>query len=63
MPTVLASLRIIPYAHHLEPGVYSLHYLVRSKQKIAQTNPSDGTFPAYIIIIEFSRPLSFLVEK
>ncbi|MEH2301545.1 MAG: hypothetical protein V7K88_21785 [Nostoc sp.] len=23
-------LRIIPYAHHLKPGVYSLHYLVRS---------------------------------
>ena len=30
MPTVLASLRIIAYADHLEPGVYSLYYLVRS---------------------------------
>ncbi|MEH2318575.1 hypothetical protein [Nostoc sp.] len=35
----------------------------RVKQKIEQTNPSDGTFPAYIIIVEFSRPLSFIVEK
>jgi hypothetical protein len=35
----------------------------RIKQKIEQTNPSDGTFPAYIIIVEFSRPLSFIVEK
>ncbi|MEH2418761.1 hypothetical protein [Nostoc sp.] len=35
----------------------------RIKQKIEQTNPSDGEFPAYIIIVEFSRPLSFIVEK
>lgn len=35
----------------------------RVKQKIDQTNPSDGTFPAYIIVVEFSKPLSFIVEK
>ncbi|MDZ8138567.1 MAG: hypothetical protein RM049_25205 [Nostoc sp. DedQUE04] len=35
----------------------------RVKQKIEQTNPSDGEFPAYVIIVEFSRPLSFIVEK
>ncbi|MDZ8054165.1 MAG: hypothetical protein RMX68_017240 [Aulosira sp. ZfuVER01] len=35
----------------------------RIKQKIEQTNPSDGKFPAYIIVVEFSRPQSFIVEK
>lgn len=35
----------------------------RVKQKIEQTNPSNGKFPAYIIVVEFSRPLSFIVEK
>jgi hypothetical protein len=35
----------------------------RVKQKIEQTNPSDGKFLAYIIIVEFSKPLSFIVEK
>ncbi len=35
----------------------------RVKQKIEQTNPSDGVLPAYIIVIEFSRPLSFITEK
>lgn len=35
----------------------------RIKQKIEQTNPSDGKFPAYIIVVEFSRPQSFILEK
>ncbi|MGF2035309.1 MAG: hypothetical protein RMZ43_008345 [Nostoc sp. CmiVER01] len=35
----------------------------RIKQKIEQTNRNDSKFPAYIIIVEFSRSLSFIVEK
>ncbi|WP_026735294.1 hypothetical protein [Fischerella sp. PCC 9605] len=35
----------------------------RVKQKIEQTNPSDGKFPAYIIVVEFSKPLSMIVKK
>ncbi|MBD0345546.1 MAG: hypothetical protein ICV63_12140 [Coleofasciculus sp. Co-bin14] len=35
----------------------------RVKQKIDQTNPSDGALPAYILVVEFSRPLSWIVYK
>ncbi len=35
----------------------------RVKQKKDQTQPSDGEFPAYIIVVEFSTPLSFLPEN
>ncbi len=35
----------------------------RIKQKMEQTSPSDGAFPACIIVVEFSRPLSFMVRK
>jgi hypothetical protein len=35
----------------------------RVKQKKEQTNPSDGQFPAYIIVVEFSTPLSFVAIK
>jgi hypothetical protein len=35
----------------------------RVKQKKEQTNPSDGQFPAYIIVVECSTPLSFVAIK
>ena len=35
----------------------------RVKQKIEQTNLSDGVLPAYIVVVEFSRPLSWIVQK
>lgn len=35
----------------------------RVKQKKEQTIPSDGKYPAYIIIVEFSTPLSFIAKK
>ncbi len=35
----------------------------RVKQKKKQTKPSDGKYPAYIVVIEFSTPLSFVVKK
>ena len=35
----------------------------RVKQKKEQTEVSDGQFPAYIIIVEFSTPLSYVEIK
>ena len=35
----------------------------RVKQKLEQTNPSDGDLPAYIVVVEFSKPLSVMVQK
>lgn len=35
----------------------------RVKQKKEQTKLTDGTFPAYIIVVEFSIPLSFVAIK
>jgi hypothetical protein len=35
----------------------------RVKEKLAQTKPSDGTLPAYVIVVEFSSPKSQLVKK
>jgi hypothetical protein len=35
----------------------------RVKQKKEQTKASDGLFPAYIIVVEFSTPLSFIAKK
>ena len=35
----------------------------RVKKKIEQTNLSDGKLPAYIAVVEFSKPLSYLVKK
>jgi hypothetical protein len=35
----------------------------RVKQKIEQTSPSDGTLPAYIVVVEFSQPRSVMVQK
>lgn len=35
----------------------------RVKQKLEQVSPTDGTLPAYIVIVEFSNPLVFIVKK
>ena len=35
----------------------------RVEQKLEQTNPSDGTLPAYIAVVEFSNPVAYLVKK
>ena len=35
----------------------------RVRQKIEQTNPSDGALPAYIVVVEFSQPRSVMVQK
>lgn len=35
----------------------------RVKQKKEQTKPSDGKYPAYIIVVEFSTPKSIIEEK
>ena len=35
----------------------------RVKQKLAQVSPSDGTSPAYIVVVEFGNPLSLVVLK
>ncbi|UBF26677.1 hypothetical protein K9N68_01325 [Kovacikia minuta CCNUW1] len=35
----------------------------RVKQKLDQTNPSDGALPAYIVVVEFSKPRSVMVQK
>lgn len=35
----------------------------RVKLKVEQVSPSDGEFPAYIVVVEFSNPLAYVVEK
>jgi hypothetical protein len=35
----------------------------RARQKINQVKPSDGQLPAYVVIVEFSMPLSEVVKK
>jgi hypothetical protein len=35
----------------------------RVKQKKDQTKPSDGTFPAFIVVVEFSNPVAEVQEK
>jgi hypothetical protein len=35
----------------------------RVEQKLEQTNRSDGELPAYIIVVEFSNPLAYMVKK
>ncbi|MBK5276937.1 MAG: hypothetical protein JJE30_18075 [Desulfuromonadales bacterium] len=35
----------------------------RVKQKLTQVAPSDGTFPAYVVIVEFGSPLSQVAIK
>jgi hypothetical protein len=35
----------------------------RIKKKIKQTQPSDGLLPAFVVVVEFSVPLSHVVQK
>jgi hypothetical protein len=35
----------------------------RVNQKKRQTEPTDGTLPAYVVVVEFSKPLSHMVKK
>ena len=35
----------------------------RIKQKLEQVSPTDGTLPAYIVVVEFSNPLAFIVKQ
>ena len=35
----------------------------RVKQKLKQTEPTDGAIPAYIVVVEFSMPLSHVIKK
>jgi hypothetical protein len=35
----------------------------RVKQKLEQVSPTDGTLPAYIVVVEFSNPLAFIAKK
>jgi hypothetical protein len=35
----------------------------RVKQKVQQTVPTDGTLPAYIVVVEFSNPVAHMVQK
>ncbi len=35
----------------------------RVKLKVEQVGPSDQALPAYIVVVEFSKPLAFIVKK
>ncbi len=35
----------------------------KTKVKLKQTDRSDGTFPAYVVVVEYSAPLSNVVKK
>jgi hypothetical protein len=35
----------------------------RIRQKLRQTDKSDGSFPAYVVVVEFGQPVSHLVAK
>ena len=35
----------------------------KGKKKLKQTNRSDGEFPAYVVVVEYSLPLSKVVKK
>lgn len=35
----------------------------RVNKKLKQTTPTDGALPAFIVVVEFSKPLSHLVKK
>jgi hypothetical protein len=35
----------------------------RVRQKLKQTDRSDGTFPAVVVVVEFGRPVAKNVEK
>jgi len=36
---------------------------MRVKQKLKQTNPSDGKLPAIVVVVEFGNPIAKIVEK
>lgn len=35
----------------------------RVTEKLEQTHPSDGTMPAYVVVVEFGRPLAHVEKK
>lgn len=35
----------------------------RVEKKLKQTNPSDGCYPATIVVVEFSKPIAKVVDK
>lgn len=35
----------------------------RERQKLKQTSPTDGTLPAYIVVVEYSAPLAQIASK
>jgi hypothetical protein len=35
----------------------------RVKEKLEQTKPTDHTFPAYVIVVEFGQPYATIVQK
>ena len=36
---------------------------IRLKQKLEQTKPSDGLLPAYVVVVEFSKPIAITAKK
>lgn len=36
---------------------------IRLKQKLEQTKPSDGILPAYVVVVEFSKPVAITAKK
>ena len=36
---------------------------IRLKQKLEQTKPSDGLLPAYVVVVEFSKPIVITAKK
>jgi hypothetical protein len=36
---------------------------IRLKQKLEQTKPSDGILPAYVVVVEFSKPIVITAKK
>ena len=36
---------------------------IRLKQKLEQTKPSDGVLPAYVVIVEFSKPIAITAKR
>lgn len=45
----------------LESSASQVEY--KAKKKLKQTDRSDGEFPAYVVVVEYSIPLSKVVKK
>ncbi len=45
----------------LSSNVSQVEY--KAKRKLKQTDQSDGKFPAYVVVVEYSAPLSKVVKK